>query len=72
MGWGCSITGDSTKDALCFPLEVTSGFVVMLSISSGVEDGEGLEFWMDFVLVWLQEPWPVLEEVVTWGLVCYH
>jgi hypothetical protein len=52
LGWGSSITGDSTKEALYFPLEVTSGFVVMVSNSSGMEDGEGLEFWMDCVLVW--------------------
>jgi hypothetical protein len=39
MGWGSSITGDSTKAAL-------------VSNPSGMEDGEGLEFWMGFVLVW--------------------
>jgi hypothetical protein len=37
-GWSSSITGDSTKDALSFPLEVTSGFVAMVSNSSGMED----------------------------------
>jgi hypothetical protein len=51
MGWRSSITGDSTKDALDFPLEVTNAFVAMVSNSSGMEDGEGLGFWMDFVLV---------------------
>jgi hypothetical protein len=35
-----------------FSLEVTNGFVPMVSNSSGMEDGEGLEFWIDFVLVW--------------------
>jgi hypothetical protein len=30
MGWSSSINGDSTKDALYFPLEVTSGFVAMV------------------------------------------
>jgi hypothetical protein len=35
-----------------FSLEVTNAFVAMVSNSSGMEDGEGLEFWMDYVLVW--------------------
>jgi hypothetical protein len=35
-----------------FSLEVTNGFVAMVSYSSGMKDGEGLELWMDFVLVW--------------------
>jgi hypothetical protein len=35
-----------------FSLEVTNASVAMVSNSSGVEDGEGLEFWIDFVLVW--------------------
>jgi hypothetical protein len=52
MGWDSSITGDSTKDALNFPLEVTNALVAMVSNSSGMEDGEGLGFWMGFVLVW--------------------
>jgi hypothetical protein len=52
MGWGSSSTGDSTKDALNFPLEVTNALAAMVSNSSGMEDGEGLGFWMDFVLVW--------------------
>jgi hypothetical protein len=52
MGWGSSNTRDSTKDALNFPPQVTNAFVAMVSNSSGMEDGEGLGFWMDFVLVW--------------------
>jgi hypothetical protein len=35
-----------------FSLEVTNALVAMVSNSSGMEDGEGLEFWMNFVLVW--------------------
>jgi hypothetical protein len=49
MGWGSSITGDSAKEALYFPLEVTNALAALVSHSSGMEDGEGLGFWLDFV-----------------------
>jgi hypothetical protein len=35
-----------------FSLEVTNAFVAMVSNSSGVEDGEGLEFWIDLFWFW--------------------
>jgi hypothetical protein len=35
-----------------FSLEVANASVAMVSNSSGMEDGEGLGFWMNFVLVW--------------------
>jgi hypothetical protein len=52
MGWSSSITGDSTKDALDFPLEITNALAALVSNSSSTEDGKGLRFWMDCVLVW--------------------
>jgi hypothetical protein len=50
MGWGSSITGDSTKDALYFPLKVINAFVAMVSNSSGMQDGEGFGF--GWILFW--------------------